>query len=228
MNSFLPATGIGSLSMEYAIKDNKSFSLRHLGRPARLTLMGALLLAALWLAGLEWFTRDIVMSPPAGATPADAVVALTGGSNRLETGFDLLKRGMGKKLFISGVYRGVEVKQLLDKWKKADHGGLDCCVVLGFEADDTIGNARETLKWMEEEKFSSAYLVTANYHMERALLVFHTIAPGINFIPWPVNPEGLNIADWWRNPTYRTVILHEYSKYLVTLAWSTVAWMLPQ
>ena len=195
----------------------------HLGKTAKIALTAALLLAALWLAGLEWFMRGIITLPPAGATPADAIVVLTGGSNRLDEGFDLLHKGMGKKLFISGVYRGVEVKQLLNKWQKIDHSGLDCCVTLGFEADDTVGNAHETLKWMQDEKFTSAYLVTANYHMERAMLVFHTVAPEINITPWPVSPEGFDLADWWRDPASRAVILREYMKYMVTLAWSPFA-----
>jgi uncharacterized SAM-binding protein YcdF (DUF218 family) len=198
-----------------------------LSKPAKLGLVAFLAVFALWLGGLEWFTRGIVLNAPPDARPVDAVVVLTGGSNRLETGFDLLKKGMGKKLFISGVYHGVDVKQLLDKWKKEDHSGLDCCVVLGFEADDTIGNARETLHWMREEKFNSAYLVTANYHMERALLVFKTVAPGVQVTAWPVNPEGLDMANWWRDANYRTLILHEYMKYIATLAWSAFAWMDP-
>ncbi len=211
--------------MEQALTHENRFALHRLGRPARITLMAALLLIALYLGGLEWFMRGIVTTPPPNARPADAIVVLTGGSARLDEGFDLLNRGLGQKLFISGVYHGVEVKQLLSRWKKADHDGLDCCVVLGFEADDTIGNAHETRKWMEDEKFTSAYLVTANYHMQRALLVFHTVMPDMRVIPWPVNPEGLNLADWWRNPGFRWLILHEYMKYLVTLAWSPLAWM---
>lgn len=197
--------------------------LRRLGKTAKIALVAALVLTILWLAGLEWFTRGIHTAAPPGPKPADAVVVLTGGTNRLETGFGLLKEGLGKKLFISGVYRGVEVKELLDKWKKEDHGGLDCCVVLGFEADDTLGNARETARWMQEEKFSSAYLVTANYHMERALLVFHEVAPEFSITPWPVSPEGLDMENWWRNPSYRSVILREYMKYVVTFIWSVFA-----
>lgn len=211
--------------MEQALTNAPLMPLRRLGKTAKLLLMALLLLSAMWLAGLEWFMRGIILNPPVGATPADAIVVLTGGSNRLDEGFDLLHKGMGQKLFISGVYRGVEVKQLLKKWQNADHSGLDCCVTLGFEADDTVGNARETLKWMQDEKFSSAYLVTANYHMERALLVFHTVAPEINIIAWPVKPEGFDLADWWREPASRSIVLHEYMKYVVTLAWSPFAWM---
>jgi uncharacterized SAM-binding protein YcdF (DUF218 family) len=195
--------------------------LRSLGKPARFSL-ALIFVAALWLAGLQWFTRSIMDGLPQAEKPADAIVVLTGGSNRIEAGFDLLKKGMGKKLFISGVYRGVEVKELMAKWKAEDSTELDCCVVLG-EAEDTIGNARETAEWLRREKYDSYYLVTANYHMARAALVFRNFAPEPALIPWPVAPKGLDMADWWRTDLYRSLILREYSKYLVTLAWSIFA-----
>lgn len=187
-------------------------------KPMRLWLL-FVFLVALYLGGLHWFVRSIIETRPPDAQPADAVVVLTGGSNRLETGFDLLEKGMGKKLFISGVYHGVDVRELLDRWKKEDRSHLDCCVVLGFEADDTIGNARETIAWMQKEHYHSIFLVTANYHLRRAMLDFETLSPDMQITPWPVLPEKLDMADWWRDSIYRSLILREYAKYLVTLAW---------
>lgn len=175
-----------------------------------------LLTAALWLAGLHWFTRDMMNTAPAEPAPADAIIALTGGSNRLETAFDLLERDIGKKLFISGVYHGVEVRELMIQWKTGDHKDLDCCVVLGFEADDTIGNAMESVAWMEKEGFTTAYLVTANYHMKRAALAFGRLGPGIRILPYPVAPAGLDMKNWWRDPKFRNLVIREYSKYLAS------------
>jgi uncharacterized SAM-binding protein YcdF (DUF218 family) len=163
--------------------------------------------------------------PPVSALTrtADAIVVLTGGSKRLETGFDLLEAGIAKKLFISGVYRGVEVKELLNQWKKESQSHLDCCVELGFEADDTIGNAKETIKWLEQQGYHSIYLVTANYHMKRAMKDFETFDPDIEIIPYPVLPEGPDMKDWWRDTTYRSLILREYMKYMATVVWSFMA-----
>jgi len=191
-------------------------------KPMRLWLL-FVFMAALWLGGLYWFTREIIDVLPPNAKPADAIVVLTGGSNRLQAGFDLLEKGMGKKLFISGVYHGVEVKELLENWKKEDKSNLDCCVVLGFEADDTIGNAKETITWMNKENYHSIFLVTANYHLRRAMLDFETLSPDLEITPWPVVPEKLDMGDWWRDPAYRSLILREYSKYLVTLVWHYLA-----
>lgn len=180
------------------------------------TCIPVLFLMALWLSGLYAFTRGMMNEVPVTILkPADAVVVLTGGSNRLQTGFDLLDQNKGKKMFISGVYHGVEVRELLDLWKK-DHGDLDCCVVLGFKADDTFGNAEETIEWMKKQKYKSAVLVTANYHLQRAMLAFDRLDAPFAIHPFPVTPEGLDMKDWWRNKTHRTLIMREYTKYLAS------------
>ena len=60
-----------------------------------------------WLGGLLWFA-----TPPSGETrPAatDAIVVLTGGSLRLQSGIDLLREGKGRKLFVSGVNQQVDL-----------------------------------------------------------------------------------------------------------------------
>lgn len=190
-------------------------------------ILAALFVLGLWLAGLQWFTSGIAraVAPPAASLTrtADAIVVLTGGSRRLEAGFDLLEKGLGKKLFISGVYRGVEVKELLGRWKKEKQSNLDCCVELGFEADDTLGNARETAHWLKKQGYHSIYLVTANYHMRRAMLDFKAFAPDLSVTPYPVLPDGPDIKDWWRDASYRTLILKEYMKYLATAVWYVMA-----
>lgn len=200
-----------------------------LKKPAQAALV-LLFLAALWLGGLYAFTRDIFrdataatlanslpQSEAAGHAKLDAVVVLTGGSNRLQTGFDLLEQGRGKKLFISGVYQGVDVRELMDQWKKGAHADLDCCVVLGFDADDTRGNAQETANWMEGENYRSLYLVTAHYHMKRALLEFNRLGINWDLRPWPVVPDGMDMNNWWRDGRYRSLIIREYNKYLAAL-----------
>lgn len=173
------------------------------------------LLAIFWFAGLFIFVQSAIFAPtPQPLQKLDAIVALTGGSNRLDTGFELLKKGLGKKLFISGVARGVEVKSLLKRWKDEPQSNLDCCVVLGFEADNTAGNAIETIEWLKKENFHSLYLVTANYHMKRALLEFKNISPNLNIVPFPVVPEKIDMNSWWKESSIRNLIVREYMKYV--------------
>jgi len=172
---------------------------------------------ACWFAGLAFFVRDAaLMQPPQTRQNLDAIVVLTGGSNRLDTGFALLENGLGKKLFISGVYRGNEIKTLLKRWREEPQKNLDCCVVLGFEADSTLGNATETATWLRKEGFKSAYLVTSNYHMKRAELAFARVMPDITITPFPVVPEKFDLDGWWRETSTRNLVLREYIKYSAT------------
>ena len=53
----------------------------------------------------------------------------------------------------------------------------DCCVDLGFTAADTVGNARETATWAKSMGYDSLIVVTADYHMPRAMLELWTPKP---------------------------------------------------
>jgi uncharacterized SAM-binding protein YcdF (DUF218 family) len=164
------------------------------------------LILAGWLAGLYAFVNDLTaMSSPKPEQNVDAIVVLTGGSNRIDVGFNLLNQGYGQKLFISGVYKGVDVKRLLKRWKAEPKNKIDCCVEIGVEAVDTVGNAVETAEWLHKQGFHSIYLVTANYHIRRALLEFGRLAPDVALTPYPVIPEKYD----------NLLIMREYAKYLV-------------
>lgn len=175
---------------------------------------GAILAATAWLLGLLWYAAQLPSAVSDAESKTDAIVVLTGGSGRLRQGLELLAEGRAHKLFVSGVYRGVDVRQLLDAFQESP-GGLECCVTLGYEADSTRGNAIETAAWMRDQGFRSLRLVTANYHMPRSLLEFGRTMPDIEIVPHPVMPENFKQDDWWRWPGSASLMVSEYSKYLV-------------
>jgi uncharacterized SAM-binding protein YcdF (DUF218 family) len=174
------------------------------------------LLVSAWVGGLFLFVRNLPRAAEPVVAASDAIVVLTGGSERLLTGFALLRSGLGRKLFISGVYRGVDVRELL-RMSRQTPGDLECCIELGYAADDTEGNAVETAHWMAEEKFTSLLLVTANYHMPRSLVEFRRAMPDVTVIPHPVAPANVRLDEWWRYPGTAELIVSEYNKLL--LAW---------
>lgn len=100
--------------------------------------------------------------------------------------------------------------RLSSKWPEE----WECCIALGYEAGDTIGNAAETALWMRKEGFRSVRLVTANYHMPRSLLEFSHAMPGVTVIPHPVFPNSVKQDQWWRWPGTAHLIATEYTKYL--------------
>ncbi|MBF0307503.1 MAG: YdcF family protein, partial [Alphaproteobacteria bacterium] len=132
---------------------------------------GAALAFVAWAAGLLWFAAAMPEAVEDDDSPTDAIVVLTGGSERLSAGFHLLASQRARKLFVSGVYHGVEVAELLSLSRQTPDE-VECCIVLGYSADNTVGNALETAEWMAREGFSSLRLVTAQYHMRRSLLEF--------------------------------------------------------
>ena len=181
--------------------------------------MALFLLALLWGGGLIWFAGTIPREAPTPGSPeaqrhTDAIVVLTGGSGRLDTGLELLAERRARKLFVSGVSEGVDVRELL-RVSGLSPNELECCITLGYSADNTIGNAYETAGWMREQGFTSLRLVTANYHMRRSLLEFHIVAPDIEIVPHPVASPHVHLADWYLWPGTASLLINEYNKFLV-------------
>ena len=188
--------------------------------PRRLSLPATLILALLlaWSGGFVWFLRAIPDEVSDPATATDAIVVLTGGSLRVQSGLALLAAGKARKLFVSGVHPGTDVAALMRAEHQSSGAALACCVVLGHEADNTLGNAEETALWMRREKFHSLRLVTASYHMPRSLLEFSRAMPEVRIVAHPVFPENVLQGYWWARPRTAMLIFAEYQKYLVALA----------
>ena len=181
----------------------------------RLGLAAAALFIA-YAGGLVWFAEDIADAVEDTETPNDAIVVLTGGSQRVQSGLQLLTAGKAKKLFVSGVYHGTDVTALLHAQSQSPDA-VKCCIVLGHTADNTYGNAVETAAWMRQEGYRSLRLVTANYHMRRSLVEFARAMPEVRIVPHPVFPEAVRQERWWAWPGTLDLIIGEYDKYLWAL-----------
>lgn len=183
------------------------------------TLIVLAVIVGLWLAGLLVFANRVIDSTPAvePADPADAIVVLTGASDlRLKEGMRLLERRKGQRLFISGVNREVTRAQLRDVTEGSKRL-YDCCVDLGFEAENTVGNAREIADWARGHDFYTLIVVTSDYHMPRSLLELKADMPDAHFVAYPVATPELDTRAWWKSPKGTRVLVLEYSKYLAIL-----------
>lgn len=170
----------------------------------------ALLLAIglLWAVGFALFdqaSRRRAPPPPA----ADGIVVLTGGVDRIETGLRLLDQGVAPLLLISGVGGGVPLAELTRSVRLPTP--LAGQVTLGRVATTTSGNAAETAIWARAHAVRRLIVVTAGYHMPRALLEIGRALPDVTLYPVPVRPPAL------RGPLeFATVrmLATEYDKYL--------------
>ncbi|MBC7952784.1 MAG: YdcF family protein [Rhodospirillaceae bacterium] len=181
-------------------------------------------LALAWFCGFLYFVATLPDRVSDTASHTDAIVVLTGGSERLTTGMALLEGGLAGKLFISGVHRGVDLPDIL-KLARTGHPDTVGSVVLGYAADDTVGNAAETAAWVKAEGLTSLRLVTGAYHMPRSLTEFRHVMPGITIVPHPVFPDSVKSREWWRWPGTAALLATEYSKYLAAI---TRHWFLPK
>ena len=165
----------------------------------------------------------------ASAPKAEAVVVLTGGARRIDVGLELLSEGRAERMLISGVNERTSGAAIAD----AAQGAADeserarlfaCCIDLGRDALDTVGNAMEARLWIRERGFSDVLVVTADYHMPRALLEFQralgegtaeekTSTP-VRLTPWPVRTAALQRDGWYADPLAIRRMVGEWGKYL--------------
>ena len=175
--------------------------------------------ALIWAAGLLAFAVRVEQSTPASEPQvADGIVALTGaGSNeRIAAGMRLLEAGKGDRMLVSGVNREASREDIRNV-SRAVQLLYDCCVDLGFEAADTFGNAQETAGWVRARRYDSLIIVTADYHMPRAMLELGSALPGIELQAYPVATPSLDAQRWWRTAGGARLMVLEYSKYLAIL-----------
>ena len=120
---------------------------------------------ALYAIGFGIFA--MTLPKPAGDARTDAIVVLTGGTGRLERGFDLIQRHVAGQMLISGVERSVRPQELAAHYNVPQQL-FDCCIALGREAVDTRTNADEVGAWVARRRVHSIRLVTNDVHMLRA------------------------------------------------------------
>ncbi|MCO5132544.1 MAG: YdcF family protein [Xanthobacteraceae bacterium] len=144
---------------------------------------------------------------------ADGIVVLTGGSSRVSDAVELLAKGYGKRLLISGVHPTNGVNDI-SRSVPDSQALLDCCADLDRSAVNTRSNASETRRWAHERGFRSLIVVTSNYHMPRAIVEMSHAMPDIDLIPFAVVSDRWRDEPWWTNGAAMRLLLSEYVKYV--------------
>jgi uncharacterized SAM-binding protein YcdF (DUF218 family) len=167
--------------------------------------------------GFVLFATSIMRDKTEDTQKADGIVVLTGGDTRIQAGAKLLAEGRGKRLLISGVNRKVgreEIRHI----SGLNNDLYTCCVDLGYEALDTVGNADETRTWARTNGYHRLIVVTSTYHMPRSLAELALAMQDIEFIAHTVTPRSFPETGWWLHVRTTRLLLSEYLKYLPAVA----------
>jgi len=183
--------------------------------PIRFAKLSFIVFAA-FAGGFAAFVTTLPL-PPREAPLAEGIVVLTGGDDRIDAALALLETGHGSRLLISGLHEST-TRAALRKMYPAAETAFDCCVDLGWYAQNTPGNAAEAAQWAKAKGFHSVIVVTASYHMPRALLELGSQMEGIQLVPYPVMPNALTKHGAWRDPATIKLMASEYFKYVAAQA----------
>lgn len=191
-----------------------------------LLIVGTTVIGGL-VVGFQLFLAQIQQQPPARVEHAQGMVVLTGGADRVADAIELFSRGYADRLLITGVNQAI-TKSEITRLNPRSRDLIECCVDLGYEALNTIGNALEARVWVEQNAISrSLIIVTSNYHMPRAMAEFRRELPDYDLQAYPVVTLRMREAQWWRSFHAARVLGPEYLKFLVAVARLTVLDWLP-
>ncbi len=169
----------------------------------------------LWLAGFAVFAVYVwAAEPPAPIPHAGGIVALTGGDDRVGTALALLAAKDAPALLISGAGRGTYLGDFTPD-DEAAATQYAAAITLGHAAVTTRGNALETAAWAQARHIGSLLIVTADYHMPRALYDIQQRLPGVTLYAVPVRPPAMTHI--FAASTLR-LLAAEYTKYLFARA----------
>lgn len=174
-----------------------------------------LILAGVWGIGFVMFVNTIFaidedikvekVQQPFG------IAVLTGGRGRIERGIDLLEQTGARTLLISGVSAGLELEDI------AKRDGFEIKenmpVELGYEARDTVGNAKEIKLWAEKHELKSVIGVTSSYHILRSRLEILHEMPEV-LLEFAAVRSPYVKKDWWNSFESFKFLAAEYSKFL--------------
>jgi uncharacterized SAM-binding protein YcdF (DUF218 family) len=173
-----------------------------------------------WGAGFLWFVQVAARRAEPPPPHADGIVALTGGAGRVDLALRLLADNHADRLLLSGIGGGTDLATL-GRLAGIDTADLAARVTLGRDAASTRGNAAETATWVAQNRIGSLIVVTAGWHMPRAMTELRRAIPEVRLFPQPVQPQAGTDTD--HAPGVK-LEMQEFTKYLLAVS-GLSAWL---
>ncbi|KWX80523.1 hypothetical protein AMQ84_03545 [Paenibacillus riograndensis] len=156
----------------------------------------------------------LIHQPP---RQADIIIVLSGGAGRSEKGAELYKEGYTQNILLSNAK------------ESASNSGdmLQTALALGIPKDailtenaalSTYQNAKLTLPIMKQHGFTSAIVVSSDFHMRRVKILFDHVYKhsGIE-LTYVGSDSGYNAKRWWSDRYSRETTFNEYTKMIGNL-----------
>jgi len=180
-----------------------------------------LFLIAYFFIELNSFKERILTLQKDPINLSSKVVILTGGTNRIKEGFEVIykldKKSISNlKVLVSGTGKGFSKLSLQEKLNpNFDLRLIECCVELDGVSHDTYSNAIETSKWVSKNNIKEILLITSNYHIPRSILEFQNKMPNLKILYYPITPKQHQINEWLKSFETFSLIFIEYCKYII-------------
>ena len=166
-----------------------------------------------------WLAEPLRLAEP--ARPADAIVVFAGGvgesgkagegyQERVKHAIDLYRAGHAPRIIFSSGYTFVFHEADVMRELAVAHGVPASAIVLETTAANTFQYVLHVSRMLEQEQRTSILLVSSPYHMRRAVLTFHKIAPHLQVIPTPAPSNQFYAPEPGITLEQIHGILHEY------------------
>jgi uncharacterized SAM-binding protein YcdF (DUF218 family) len=151
---------------------------------------------------------------------ADAIVVLAGNSpERLSHALRLREQGYSGLIIVSN--ERVHTHGLDTTWHDLYRAGLAAAdlpssdlALIDPPPENTVDEANQAAEILSSRGLTSALLVTDPFHSRRSALLFRPIFArhGLSVRSTPVQPDSLNLAQWWATPLAARRTAEEWTK----------------
>lgn len=180
-----------------------------------------MLMAAAYIQKVPHILLGYYLSPSDVLTKADAIVVVSGDSDRMKHAIDLYKQDLAPKLILSGAAReGFTSNALIMQIEASRAGVPNKAVLMEEKAYNTYENAVYTKEIVLAQSMKNIILVSSPYHQRRVYETFRSAFKdtGVRLQNSPSPYAKWKPNNWW----YSERELHLTQEEILKVFWANV------